>query len=170
MHEEARSGGLRSATNQRAELEAVVNGLVRLDRPTAITVFTDSEYVIGGFAPPHEWVKRWRQNGWRNRDGADVQNRDLWETLGQGVAEHAVTWWHVKGHARTYRCPSCAWRGDGAHRKTPKARIRFCPDCLGRGAEVRCEALDKYPLNARCDVLAGQERRRLLDEREAVPA
>lgn len=38
------------------------------------------------------WLHRWRCNGWRNRHGAPVRYRELWETLWAISAERHVDW------------------------------------------------------------------------------
>lgn len=38
------------------------------------------------------WIHRWRHNGWRNRHGAPVRHRQLWETLWAMAAERRVEW------------------------------------------------------------------------------
>src|SRR4051812_36254453 len=59
-------GGLEDTTNNRAELTAVIEGLLALNRSTAITVFSDSEYVCKGAT---SWLPQWQRNGWRTREG-----------------------------------------------------------------------------------------------------
>lgn len=140
------SGPIAQTTNQRAELLAVSNGLAALTRPTTLTVFSDSEYVVNAFR--NGWLDRWCRNGWRNRDGKPVSNRDLWEPLLALVAhQDGVTFQHVKGHARVARCglPLCGWQGP--------ARVRRCPNC-----DRPTQRHDVYPLNARADQLAGAQR------------
>lgn len=134
------------ATNNGAELLAVIHGLEALKRPTAVTVITDSEYVMRAFTDG--WLDRWQRNRWRSRSGP-VKNRRLWERLLRASAPHTVTWRHVKGHVVGRRC-SCGWTGDKA--------TRTCPSCRGR-----TERYDVHPLNARCDELAGQARRNLVE-------
>lgn len=163
LREREGSGPIAECTNQRAELIAVIQGLRALARPSTVTVYSDSEYVIHALA--HGWLERWQGNGWLNREGEPVANRDLWVVLAWAARRHtAITWRHIKGHARTYECPVCGWAGDEPRRDTPKARTRWCPVCEG----VRVETLDKYPANARCDELAGARRRELLPEAVAA--
>lgn len=90
-------------TNNVAELSAVIAGLSTLTRRCRVTVYTDSEYVMNGFCEcdgkPEGRVERWKRNGWKTGEKADVKNRELWERLDVEVARHQVTWLHVKGHA-----------------------------------------------------------------------
>jgi ribonuclease HI len=146
-HQIERSGPLQSCTNQRAEMVAAVEALSTLKRPTTLTLYTDSEYLQHGFT--HGWIDRWQDNGWRNRDGAEVANRDLWEFLILVAEDHTVTWEHIRGHQAERRC-ECGWSGPLKYRK--------CQEC-GEGTSKH----HVYPFNARADELAGMERRALID-------
>lgn len=161
VRERVESGPLEEATNQRAEMTALLFGLFALQRHTRLTVYSDSEYVLDGFRKG--WIERWQGNGWRNREGDPVQNQDLWRALADHAGRHAITWEHVPGHKRTWRCVSCTYAGDNPPRRSERSPIRLCPVCtMHEGHEVRCEGTDKYPLNARCDKLAGQQRKRAI--------
>jgi len=49
------SGGTEETTNNRMELQAVVEGLSRLQRPVRVELFTDSVYVGKGMT---EWMPK----------------------------------------------------------------------------------------------------------------
>jgi len=49
-------------TNNRMELQAVISGLMALNRPCAVSLKTDSKYVLQGIT---EWLKGWKKNGWK---------------------------------------------------------------------------------------------------------
>lgn len=94
-----RSGGEENTTNNRMELQAVVEGLTVLTRPTQVELITDSVYVGKGLS---EWMPKWKANGWRRRDGskwAAVKNDDLWKQLDQLAAQHRLVFTHVAGHS-----------------------------------------------------------------------
>ena len=78
------------------ELLAAINALEALERPSTITVVTDSAYVKGGIT---EWLRSWKRNNWRTATKKPVKNEDLWRRLDEAVARHQVTWTWVKGHA-----------------------------------------------------------------------
>jgi ribonuclease HI len=90
------SGGEADTTNNRMELMAAISALEALDRPSRITVVTDSAYVKGGIT---EWLRGWKRNGWRTSTKKPVKNEDLWRRLDEAAARHDVTWEWVKGHA-----------------------------------------------------------------------
>ena len=89
-------GGEADTTNNRMELLAAINALEALERPSTITVVTDSAYVKGGIT---EWLRSWKRNNWRTATKKPVKNEDLWRRLDDAAARHQVTWTWVKGHA-----------------------------------------------------------------------
>jgi len=88
--------GEADTTNNRMELLAAINALEALERPSTITVVTDSAYVKGGIT---EWLRSWKRNNWRTATKKPVKNEDLWRRLDEAAARHQVTWTWVKGHA-----------------------------------------------------------------------
>ena len=89
-------GGEADTTNNRMGLLAAINALEALERPSTITVVTDSAYVKGGIT---EWLRSWKRNNWRTATKKPVKNEDLWRRLDEAAARHQVTWTWVKGHA-----------------------------------------------------------------------
>jgi ribonuclease HI len=90
-------GAAPHTTNNRMELTAAIEALRQAGPARGpVALHTDSTYVIRGI---RDWIHGWRRRGWRTRDGGDVQNRDLWETLAH-VAERTepVAWHYVAGH------------------------------------------------------------------------
>lgn len=96
LRERELSGGERLTTNNRMELSAAIAALEALDRPSALTVVTDSAYVKGGIT---EWLPGWKRRGWRTAAGLPVKNDDLWRRLEEAAGRHTVRWAWVKGHA-----------------------------------------------------------------------
>jgi ribonuclease HI len=90
------NGGEADTTNNRMELMAAIAALEALDRPSRITVVTDSAYVKGGITA---WLHGWKRNGWKTTTKKPVKNEDLWRRLDEAAARHEVTWEWVKGHA-----------------------------------------------------------------------
>ena len=89
-------GGEADTTNNRMELEAAIAALEALERPSRVTVVTDSAYVKGGITA---WLFSWKKNGWKTATKKPVKNEDLWRRLDAAAARHDVTWQWVKGHA-----------------------------------------------------------------------
>jgi ribonuclease HI len=96
QHEKELSGGERDTTNNRMEMTAVLRSLEALSAPCAVTLYTDSRYVIDGMT---KWISGWQKRGWVNASKDPVKNRDLWEQLIAAAARHRITWQWVKGHA-----------------------------------------------------------------------
>ncbi len=90
-------GGNPDTTNNRMELTAVIEALRALKEPCAVTLTTDSKYVVD--AIEKGWVYTWQHNGWRKADKKPALNVDLWEALLPLLKKHAVTLVWVKGHA-----------------------------------------------------------------------
>ena len=88
-------GGEAQTTNNRMELTAAIKALEALDRPAAIDLYTDSQYVKSGIA---EWIAKWKKNGWRTSDRKPVKNVDLWQRLDAAAARHEVSWHWLRGH------------------------------------------------------------------------
>ena len=96
LRERELSGGAPLTTNNRMELMAAIAALEALDRPSEITVVTDSAYVKGGITG---WMAGWKRNGWKTAAKKPVKNVDLWQRLDAAQARHRVRWQWVKGHA-----------------------------------------------------------------------
>lgn len=97
--EKEQAGGERETTNNRMELQAVIEGLSMLQRPCEVELFTDSTYVGKGIS---EWMPKWKANGWRRREGKNfkpVKNVELWQALDQQLARHNVKFTWVRGHS-----------------------------------------------------------------------
>ena len=91
------SGGEERTTNNRMELTAVITGLSALKEPCAVTLYSDSKYIID--AIQKGWAKKWRANGWMRNAKDPALNPDLWEKLLDLLEKHEVTFVWVKGHA-----------------------------------------------------------------------
>jgi len=91
------SGADADTTNQRMELNAVLQALKSLDGK--VHIYSDSTYVVKAFND--QWYKGWLAKGWKNSQRKPVANRDLWEPLIELYLKRKdeidFTW--VKGHA-----------------------------------------------------------------------
>ena len=90
------AGGETKTTNNRMELMAAIKALESLKRPCRVVLHTDSVYLKDGIT---DWIRRWKNNGWRTAARKPVKNVDLWQQLDESLAEHEVEWRWVKGHA-----------------------------------------------------------------------
>lgn len=91
-------GGELGTTNNRMELQAVIEALLALKRPCDVALYLDSEYVRKGIT---EWIHNWKAKGWRTAAKQPVKNVELWQRLDQLVHQsgHRIAWHWVKGHA-----------------------------------------------------------------------
>jgi len=92
-----RSGAAAHTTNQRMELQAVLDAIVRLDG--GLEVVSDSTYVVNCFRD--RWWEGWLRRGWTNSQKKAVANRDLWEPLIDAYRADPtrVRFRWVKGHS-----------------------------------------------------------------------
>ena len=92
-------GGAADTTNNRMELTAAIEALMRLpeDLPSEaqILVCTDSRYVMDGLT---QWLPRWKARRWRTAANKPVKNADLWQRLEALAAPRQLTWQWVRGH------------------------------------------------------------------------
>ena len=89
------SGGAAHTTNQRMELQAVLEALRSL--PGDLIIVSDSTYVINCFRD--KWWVKWQANGWKNSQRQPVKNVDIWEPLIELVQSRQPTFRWVKGHS-----------------------------------------------------------------------
>ena len=94
-YEKEMSGGERETTNNRMELMAAIAGLSALKEPCAVTLYSDSKYLVDAFL--EEWVYSWEKQGWK-RGKEQVKNPDLWIKLLALTRMHTVEFVWVKGH------------------------------------------------------------------------
>jgi ribonuclease HI len=107
-HEKELTGGEAATTNNRMEMTAILRGLSALNEPCAVTVHTDSRYVIDGMT---QWIFGWQKRGWLNAAKKPVANEDLWRELIAAARPHKVSWEWVKGHSghpENERCDALA--------------------------------------------------------------
>lgn len=75
------SGGEENTTNNRMELQAVIQALklALQNQAKQIVIYTDSAYVVNSFELG--WINNWKKNGWKNSKRQAVKNKDLWLEL-----------------------------------------------------------------------------------------
>ncbi len=96
LYERELSGNAPDTTNNRMELTAAIEALRALNRPCAVTLHTDSEYLKNGIT---QWMDAWVKNDWRTSKKQPVKNQDLWQALHAETQRHSINWQWVKGHA-----------------------------------------------------------------------
>jgi len=91
------SGGAANSTNNRMEMQAVIEGLRALKEPCHVKIHSDSALIINAFK--QGWIENWQRRGWKKADKKPVENRDLWEEMLKVMSPHKVEWIKVKGHS-----------------------------------------------------------------------
>jgi len=97
------SGGAADTTNNKMELQAVIEALkfVRRQREEQrssipVVLHTDSEYVRLGIT---SWIQKWLKNSWRTTAKKPVKNKEYWEKLKELDDQIRPEWKWVPGHA-----------------------------------------------------------------------
>jgi len=84
-------------TNNRMELMGVIFGLEQLKRPSIVSVYSDSKYVVDGISKG--WAERWKSKNWYRTGTEKALNFDLWARLLELISKQkSVTFNWVKGH------------------------------------------------------------------------
>ena len=87
-------GGDRETTNNRMEMQAVIEALKATAGP--VVLYTDSQYVKNGIC---DWINGWKRNGWKTAAKKPVKNKDLWVEIDRLADGRSIDWRWVKGHA-----------------------------------------------------------------------
>lgn len=94
-HEKELKGGDPATTNNRMELQAVIEGLSTLKNKCHVTIHTDSKYVMDGVT---KYLVNWKAKGWKTTDRKEVKNIDIWKKLDEILPRHQIDWVWVRGH------------------------------------------------------------------------
>jgi len=90
------SGGDPATTNNRMEMEGVIQGLEALKKRSHVVVYTDSQYVQRGMS---EWLRAWKAKDFKVKGGGYRPNHDLWRKLDTLAQMHDIEWRWVRGHS-----------------------------------------------------------------------
>jgi len=95
------SGGEAQTTNNRMELQAVIEALSfvkkqQLEKRTPVLIHTDSEYVRQGITT---WIHKWLKNGWKTTAKRPVKNKEYWQKLKELDDDLRPQWEWVRGHS-----------------------------------------------------------------------
>ena len=86
------AGGEIATTNNRMEIQAAIEALIRLKEPCEVELHTDSEYLRDGIT---KWIRAWKARGWKKK----VKNKELCLRLDEEASRHSVSWHWVRGHS-----------------------------------------------------------------------
>lgn len=91
----SKSGFLGNATNNEAELTAMIEALTWASERN-VTVYTDSQYVFMGLT---SWLTGWINKGWKTANKEPVKNLELWQKLNTLYKPQLHNLVKVKGHS-----------------------------------------------------------------------
>jgi len=94
--EEIIFGSEKNSTNNRMELTAAINALLKTKESEKIKIYTDSKYLKDGI---EKWINNWKNNNWKNANKKDVKNKDLWTKLDSLINKKQISWKWVKAHS-----------------------------------------------------------------------
>jgi ribonuclease HI len=94
--EEIIFGSEKNSTNNRMELTAAINALLKTKESKKIKIYTDSKYLKDGI---EKWINNWKNNNWKNANKKDVKNKDLWTKLYSLINKKQISWEWVKAHS-----------------------------------------------------------------------
>ncbi len=86
------------STNNRMEITAAIRGLEATEVADDITIYTDSQYLVNGIT---SWIFGWMKKDWKNTEGKDILNRDLWQELYTVAEDRNIKWKVIRGHSVT---------------------------------------------------------------------
>lgn len=107
------SGFEKETTNNRMELMAVIEGMSEVlnmiflenNEIKKLEIISDSAYVVN--AINMDWLKKWKLNGFKNTEGKDIKNIDLWMKLDEYLEtlefiSVEIVFTKIKGHNGNY--------------------------------------------------------------------
>lgn len=90
------AGGFTKASNQVAELFAVLALLRAVPREFDLLIRSDSQFTIDALT---KWMPGWKRNGWRKGDGNPVANLSLIQDLDRALTGRVARFEKVRGHS-----------------------------------------------------------------------
>lgn len=89
------AGPLGTATNNVAELTALLELLKSTDPAVPVEVRMDSQYAMNAVT---KWLPGWKRNGWKTSAGKPVANRELVTGIDELLSSRSVTFRYVPAH------------------------------------------------------------------------
>jgi ribonuclease HI len=115
--EKEASGATWETTNNQMELQAIIEGLRKLTRPTRVHIVTDSSYVKNGIT---QWIHGWKARNWKRKTSSGlkpVKNVEQWKELDRLISRHAASFEQIRGHAGHPENERCDELAVAAYRK-----------------------------------------------------
>lgn len=99
------AGKEEDVTNNQCEMIAVISACKFLDgreyfENPHITLYSDSAYVVNAFV--NDWISKWLTNGWKNAEGSNVLNKELWETIIYYQQKYSINFQYIRRRSNHY--------------------------------------------------------------------
>lgn len=101
-------GAMKDTTNNRAEMQAVIEGMKHYPEHTNILVISDSGYIVKGYNHP-SYLDTWMRNAWHTSSGGEVQNIDLWQEILGLTYRRGIKFQLVRGHYKDINPTHALW-------------------------------------------------------------
>ena len=85
---------IKDATANKAELITLNEALSHLKEPCELSVYTESGYIASGA----EWMKSWKENGWKNSKGEEIANIQYWQEFAERSKTHEIEYKVKENH------------------------------------------------------------------------
>lgn len=79
---------VKDSTKERLQLQAVTKALHVLKTPCSVGIYIDNAFIRSTIE--NGWLKQWQRSGWRNKQGKEVKNADVWMILCPILKRHKV--------------------------------------------------------------------------------
>ena len=66
-------------------LTAIESAVARINQPSQITIYLDSEYMTNAL---NNWLPVWKVNGWRTKKGRQIRNINKWQKAAELLSKH----------------------------------------------------------------------------------
>lgn len=95
-HRKVLYGSSPSTTSNKMEMTGALEGLKHLKRPSLVSVYSDSQYLVNGM---NQWLEGWKKKNWKKSNNRPVMNKKEWQELELAVKCHDnVIFNWVPGH------------------------------------------------------------------------
>lgn len=106
-----KSGNLVATSQQKAELQVLLEALRRITKDCEIELFTESVFLETGIT---EWIPKWKENGWKTAKGKEIANIEEWQEISTYSERFPIK--VSAGVQHSYR----SWIREETERKTKK--------------------------------------------------
>jgi len=91
-HTKSVSGNVENASSNQIHICSAIGGLKLIKKQLPIHVYTLSDYLKDGASI---WIRNWRRNNWKTKEGEPVKNKALWISLQQLTQGYQIIWHRV---------------------------------------------------------------------------